>query len=297
MKSRTPNSLLLAAIVLLTSGNSALPHSSKADDLTPQEIVEAHSIALKFSERLQETEGDIAPLIPEFFVSDFDERLRDDSCAFTDSHDNLFLYIADDAMRQLSDQDLRRLFVMVIDAFCLTLKVIERYDAEPKPQLDGQNEGDIANFYPLELIELVKADPTIVSLSEELKRRKTLALAATQNEAASGGQENDPIHGIVTTTAQLRGLMALGEKVIDAMKQYLATHHAPPESSDGKNFRASVYDTDLTVIEKETCRRPTGTRLIHVRTQTFLLLQFHLTLVSENGEFKILKAIPLVDGD
>lgn len=185
----------------------------------------------------------------------------------------------------------------MIEAFCLTLKVTERYDAEPKPQLERQDENEIADFYPPILIALAKADPTVVSLSEELKRRKTLALTATQNEAASGGQENDPLHEIVTTTAQLRGLMALGEKVIDAMKQYLATHRASPKSSDGENFRASVYDTDLTVIEKETCRQPVGTRLIHVRTQTFLLLQFHLTLVGENGEFRILKAIPLVDGD
>lgn len=276
-------------------GSQSVIGKNADDKITADEEQAARALALKFATRLRETEGNIEPLISELFADDFDECLRDESLA-EESFDSPFPYIAHNVIVEVNWQELRRFYITAVKSYLLFDHFAQIYFATLPP--DKRESETDENDYPPELARLIQGDPTINELFVEWHRREEMKKADDQRRESSGEPEPHPGEGIVTTIAQLRGLSNLGEKVLEWMRQWLITHPAPPGFDLGQDKSFHVYSgSHALLIEKTSCGRPAGTRLIHVRVQISLLMQFHLALVSENGQMRILRAVPMLDGD
>jgi hypothetical protein len=269
-------------------------HAQPPDEkLTADEEREAHDLALKFSERLREAGGDVEPLIPEFFVGDFEERLRDEGLG-GGSEDFPFSFVAREVLAKASGQELRRFYVTALQAFNVAFyQVGPRYWAAA----EVQSTPDVADAYPPELAEIVQRDPTFIALRAEWERREAAKEADAERRAANEEPEPESDRGLITTVAQLNGVTGLGEKVLEWMKLYLATHPAPPELSGEEEGEPHTHEPELFVTGKESYGLPAGARLIRVETFPYLGMNYRLTLVRVNGGLKILSAIPRLDDD
>jgi len=311
MKLRVALALIL--IVCLTIPASSRPLLKQNDEgeqpqLTTEEEQAARALALKFATGLRETDGDIEPLVQQFFVSDFDELLRSKECHSDMPYNWAYIALDPALIPQLNNKELRRLYVTIIQLFYLHMtKIMPRYIAESE---DDESGGQIEDAIPPEIVSLVKNDPTFSALYHEWKMREAAkqtrvdarAEAETNglrlNEIAGAGdvEEHDSAEAIVTTIKQVQALLTLGDKLIEAMYRYSAVHPAPPELADRANSEIEIDEPHLTVIDKETCGRPKETRFICVHIEVFTDVQFYLELESVGGELKIIRLMP-VAGD
>lgn len=267
---------------------AATRDAQPSEELTADEEREARALAANFEKRLRETGGDIEPLISEFFVSDFEGRLRDEPEDFPLRH------VAREVLSKADARELRRFYATAVQAINVAIgQVAPRYDARAEPQTASE----LADAYPPELAETIQGDPTFVALRAEWKRREAAKMAEAERRGPDAEPGPDSDEAIITTVAQLNGVTGLGEKLLELMKRYLATHPAPPDSSDEAGGEPYPHRPELFVTEKESFGRPAGSRLIRVRALPYPMLSYSLKLVRAGGDLRIISAIAMIDDD
>lgn len=208
--------LCLALIALVTVATLNLPAAARpsqsADEmLTPEERREAISLARRFVKRLGETR-DIAPLIEEFFVSDFSPR---DSTLFLEE-------VAPDAIDALSREELLRCYAAEFNLGYLILLYILSIDRHAL-----SNGTALEEIFPPELSEQIARDPEMAS-----------ALGEAQSEETSQSETKPRIRSV----EQIRKTMSWMEKAVNLMQGYMTNN--PPEQSPffNENFKQASKD-------------------------------------------------------
>jgi hypothetical protein len=322
MRKALLSSLTALALLLSATTPSAARVRARQDEaankLTPDEARDARELGLRFLERLRETD-DIAPLVEELFVKDFDERLR------LDDGDNLpMTFVRREVALQASPEELRRFYVAEFNFFSLTLEYFgvrekERRDAG----LEDEEEDSIENMFPPDVVACLKDDPffiaTVAQEKEDRKRLEMTERAAQDTDVAgdasdtkgAGDANNTGDAGkatgqektteqkdedvVIKSLADLRAATDATEKAAKALRPYvpslLKLREMQREWIDDKDFR-ELYDPDLETRDEVAYGLPAGTRFVRVNVEPVGDLQFYIVMVEEDGRLRILNAFP-----
>lgn len=288
MKLRSFITLLLMMTVAVTA-MGALPQTpvdkaaAETDaKLTPEEEREARDIAALFTKRWRETE-DIGPLIDEFFVPDFADRLR---------HEPQMLYFAElkpELLVPENRDDLRRHYVAMLNFVRLILRLNEVYETTRLPEQEDDGP-ELYTVLPAEIWNVLKSNPALNALlAEEMGER-------ARGQSGGVDEDSDKIEEAKTikTIEELRSMNATLERAILLLRAHLKTLPTtlPTEEriSSGEDSRPADAGPRLTVIGEEFYGYPAGTRLV-----SFYVLLFRVDLVRVGPRLKVLSVYLHVD--
>jgi hypothetical protein len=233
--------LAATAMCLPQNVSKDLPAEQRDEKITPDEEREARELVARFFKRWQETD-DIGPLIDEFFVADFADRLR---------HEPEMLFLGELKPELLLTTDSRDDLLRYYVAMTNLLRLITRLYAISAPinMSDGERgELDLKEMLPASIWELFKGNPiTNAIINEELGEK---AEGRTENPDASAAKEADAKS--IKTIEQLRDLTATLEQANILLRDHLKTLPLPlpaSEVSTGEISRSRQSDTDSTAAE------------------------------------------------
>jgi hypothetical protein len=232
--------------------------------------------AASFARRFGETR-DLAPLVEEFFVEDFAERLcrgRDEGDG-DDDEDFPMEHVGDEACARASPAELRRYYVAAFNFASLFIEYATPAAAEPGPS--GGKGATPEEFYPAEVLDLLRGDTVIPALVD-------------WDEAGDG--EEPRRRTSVSTVAELADVTLNLERASASLRGRLPAR-AAPEAGGGPH----VYCPHALTHGEAYYDFPAGTRSVEVDVQALLLLQFRFLLVGAGQELKVLTVAPVFDGD
>jgi|GEM_PF-2486940 len=285
--------MLIALLLMLTLTFSASGfQQSQAEDtpakesdarITPDEEREARELAARFVKRWEETE-DLSPLIDEFFVQDFAERLH---------YEPQFLFfgeIKEDEKNILeSSADLQRHYVAMTNLLRLLIRLQEIYEPLLKAE-EGQADLDLNHLLPPGIWAVLRSNPTMRAvMSEELGEE-----SESQTEA-SGQNTDDKVNPrIIKNLEELRSMTATLEQAVTLLRAHLKT--LPRTLSKSEAIVNRQNDTQSSGSENEDPLMPRahllyedlygypkGTRVICIN-----IMPFHIDLVRINDRLKVL---------
>ena len=281
---------LLLTITLMINATAlaaqSMPDETPAhkddDKITAQEEREARSLVAELTRRWQETE-DIGPLIDEFYVGDFAERLR---------HEPQLLFFAELRKEQLTPEtsdDLRRHYVAMTNFLHLILRIYAVYEAVRTPRDDEHL--DLKHILPANIWNVFESNPTLKALMEEETGSET-----DDRQANLSGQEaeSQATEKRIKTIEQLRILTTALEQSLVLLRDHVKTLPSTlPVSEIIRNKqsdagRSAEEQNDPLMprsyaLSEEFYGYPAGTRLICVD-----LLPLHIDLVRVGQRLKIL---------
>jgi hypothetical protein len=288
-----------------------------ANKLTPDEEREARELAASFLERLRQTD-DVAPLVEELFVSDFDERIAKKD----KDYDLPMAFVSREVALQASPEELRRFYVAEFNRFSLILeyywfRAVERSDAES----EDEDDDSIEKMFPPDVVACLKDDPLYAKLIEEEqaeeRARKESAerdgqdtgagatndtnSADTNNEGKATEQENQPDQEdedvFVKSLADLHAATNATEKTTRALRAYVPSlimlRQMQRERNDASDS-VEIHDPDLDATDRVGYGFPAETRFIHIHVEPLNDLHFFLVMVKADGRLRILYAFPVI---
>ncbi|MBA3806003.1 MAG: hypothetical protein H0X14_09875, partial [Acidobacteria bacterium] len=271
----------------LTVTTIALPQNEPEDttvvqrdeQITPEEEREARELAALLTRRWRETE-DIAPLINEFFVSDFADRLRHEPELF------LFTELKEEQLTPEDRDDLLRHYIAMSNFLHLMVRVYEVHWPLAKSAKEGE-EPDLEKMLPANVLDVIKSDPTLSAIYAEETGEK--AEAPNQSEETSAEERS------VNTIERLRGLTNALERAVALLRDYVKTLPSSLTASELMMMKEQESDKDSESAENDDPLRPhlhilsedfygysSGTRLICIN-----ILPFHLDLVRAGQNLKV----------
>ncbi len=293
MNLRTFMTLLLMITLVVTA--TALPQHVSNDlsaepgdeKLTAEEEREARELVTLLTRRWLETE-DIEPLINEFFVSDFADRLR---------HEPQMLFLVDlepDLLAPENSLELRRHYVAMTNFLHLMFRLYEVYTSI---NLSGEQnvEVDLKEALPANIWNLLKS--TNVLLEEELGEN---AEGKTENPDQSAEAQADA--KTIKTIEQLRSVTITLEQAVIHLRDHLkifpstlpASEIARGRQSDANSGAAEnsdVLQPRVNILGENFYGYPAGTRIIYVN-----VLPFNINLVRDGDQrLKVLSVHILTD--
>ena len=310
--SKRLSATLLALAALLAS---APLRASAAREMTDEEAREARALAVRFVERLRETD-DFAPLVAEFFPADFDERLRQFLLETPEGTDDSPPLPLDPALlRRVDAAELRRTYVALMnfwnqqhllhraawDYVVLEHKAAGR-DARSGQGAWGQHYELAERAIPAEAFRVAAGDPLLEPLfqmvrgpgddddeaprDEESEKEKDKAMfeAAYVRDAARLRAFNSKLERCVVL---LREAVA---KLRSDAKGFAAARNVPDAAADPDDFK--VYHLDDEATETPAFGLPAGAPLIRAR-----VYPFEMAMTRAGGRLKMLAAYPDTDGD
>lgn len=294
MNLRTFMTLLLMLTLIVTA--TALPQNISEDLsveqrdklIAPDEEREARELVTLLTRRWLETE-DIGPLINEFFVGDFADRLR---------HQPEMLFLVDlepDLLAPENSLELRRHYVAMTNFLHLMFRLYKVYTSI---NLSGEQnvEVDLKEALPANIWDLLKS--TNVLLEEELGEN---AEGKTENPDQSAEAQADA--KTIKTIEQLRSVTITLEQAIIPLGDHLkmfpstlpASEIARGRQSDANSSAAENSDAlqpRVNILGENFYGYPAGTRLICVN-----VLPFNINLVRDSSDqrLKVLSVHILTD--
>lgn len=258
------------------------PLDRDEEKLTPEEEREARQVAALFLKRWQETE-DIGPLMEEFFVPDFADRLR---------HEPQVLYLAEIRRELLVTEnrdELERHYVAMTNFVRLVFRLYEVHEAMG-PSSEEQDGPELYEVIPAGVWNLLRSNPTTYALLAEEMGEKIRGQEEAQEEEMAKGEEAKTIK----TIEQLHRLTATLEQASLLLRDHLKTLRSTlpakegsrEEKGDADSHRAETSDPlspRLTILGSDFYDYPPGTRLIY-----FHILMFRVDLVRVGQHLKVL---------
>lgn len=287
MNLRTLIALLLMLTLTLTALGSPRKEAEEAaaardEKITPDEEREARELAALFVERWQETE-DINPLIGEFFVQDFTDRLH---------YQPQILYFGELKNEQLlleNPDDLRRHYVAMTNFLYLLFRLEEIYAPLLKSE-EGQAEMDVRQMLPASVLNVFRSNPIMNALMSEEDGNQ----AEGQTEGSTQRADSEADARLIKNIEELRSLTSTLEQANALLRAHLKTlphtlsinetmanRQDDTQSSDNEND--DPLNPRIYLLSEDFYGYPKGTRLICLN-----VMLFHVDLVRVEGRLKVL---------
>ncbi len=191
------------------------------DKITPEEEQEAIKIGERFIRRLQQA-NDLAPMINEMFVDDYAERLQQQAV----NHSLLFL--AAPVAQQASRDELRRYYLALNNCGYLGGLLFAAYEAS-HPGRDDEDELQIEQMLPPDILALFKGDPVLAALIESEKGSESQANRDTEKTGRQVAEsEADDKNAWVKSIEALRTFTTTLEQLAVLARKHLAALPTPP---------------------------------------------------------------------
>ncbi|HEX8775911.1 MAG TPA: hypothetical protein VF735_20225 [Pyrinomonadaceae bacterium] len=261
------------------------PANKDVDKITAQEEREALELTARLTKRWQETE-DIGPLIDEFYVSDFTQRLR---------HEPELIFLAQLKKEQLTpeaDLDLRRHYVAVTNFLHLMLRLYAVH--ETIRSTDDERDVNVREIIPAEVWNVFESNPTLKALMDEETGDK--ANGAAEPEGQQQETEDRAEEKGIKTIEQLRVLTTALEQAVVLLRAHIRTLPLTLPADElirSKRSESDAYTNEADhenllkpysyTLGEEYYGYPAGTRLICAS-----LLPFHIDLVRVGQHLKVL---------
>jgi hypothetical protein len=252
------------------------PAEQRDEKLTPDEEREARELVTRLNKRWRETE-DIAPLIDEFFVNDFADRLH---------HQPEMLFFLELKPELLatndSREDLRRHYVAMTNLLYLVCRLYE-VSGFINMSEEEREEFDFKKMLPASLWDLFKSNPTTNALINEEQGEK--ADGRTENPDRSAETQADAKS--IQTIEQLRGVTVTLEQANVILRDHLKTLPLALPASDINSQQSDSSTAEnndplmprVHILDSDFYGYPAGTRLICLNS-----LPFHIDLVRDSGQ-------------
>ena len=258
--------VLFITIVCLNS--FALAQSASKSDkskITKAEAQEAQDLAKKFTARFLETK-DLAPLLDEFYFSDFIDRYKKfQSQEDNKSANNLFvsgLLFDSKVIAEGSSDEWRRFYVSAHNFILLPL-VAALKNAKDNP---GKEAGfDVVNFYSPSVAALLSKNPNLANVIQKKGEYKPISSAEELRYA--------------TATLE-QALAIIREKQSNALLLKI------DDKELTKAFEKDYFKPELELADSEEYGFPKDTRFIFVKTPIFM----QLILARDKDKLKIVYA-------
>jgi hypothetical protein len=271
--------MALTAMCLPQNVSNDTPVEQRDEKLTPDEEREARELVAQLFTRWRETE-DIAPLIDEFFVTDFADRLHHQPEML------FFLELKPELLATTdSRDDLRRHYVAMSNLLHLVCRFYE-VSGFINMSEEEREEFDFKKALPASIWDLFKSNPTTNAIiNEELGEK---AEGQTENPDRSTEKQADAKS--IQTIEQLRGVTVTLEQANVILRDYLKTLPLPPAASEINGNQQSDADSSTAenndplmprvhILGSDFYGYPAGTRLICVN-----VLPFHIDLVRDGSQ-------------
>jgi hypothetical protein len=284
---------LIALLLMLTLTFSASGfQQSQAEDttakesdekITPDEEREARELAARFVKRWEETE-DLGPLIDEFFVRDFAERLH---------YEPQLLYFGelkkDEKSILESSADLQRHYVAMTNFLRLLIRLHEIYAPILKSE-EGQAELDLNQLLPPAVQDVLNSNPTMKAImGEELGKQ-----SEGRTEGSEQGAADQADARVIKNLEELRQLTTTLEQAITLLRAHLktlpltlSTTETIANQQNDTQSRGSEDDDPLMprahLLYEDLYGYPKGTRVVCIN-----IMPFHIDLVRVNDRLKVL---------
>lgn len=258
------------------------PTRENDEKLTPDEERETRELAARFIKRWEETE-DLGPLIDEFFVRDFAERLHYEPQVF------YFGEIKEEKSILESGADLRRHYVAMTDFLRLVLRLQEIYAPILKSE-EGQAEPDLNQLIPAAVLDVLDSNPTMKAVMREDMGEQ----AEGQTVDSEQGAADQADARIIKNLEELRSLTATLERAVTLLRAHMKT--LPQTIPTSESIARQLDDTRTAVSEnhdplmprvrllnKAFYGHPEGTRVICLNIRLF-----HVDLVRVNDRLRVL---------
>ncbi|HEY6188314.1 MAG TPA: hypothetical protein VIW80_11570 [Pyrinomonadaceae bacterium] len=262
------------------NGTDDTPADKDDEKITAQEEREARELVAQLTTRWQETE-DIGPLVEEFYVSDFAERLR---------HEPQLLYFAELKEELLTPEtppELKRHYVAMTNFLHLIFRLYTVY--ESMRTKDDEQELDLKRIIPANILNVFESNPNLKALMDEEAGDQAEGRTGPQAQEA---QEQASEKGI-KNIEQLRLLTNALEQAVVLLREHVKT--LPATLSAREIVRAGRSEEDAGAAEEDDPLKPrsytlteefygypAGTRLICVD-----LLPLHADLVRVGQRLKV----------
>jgi hypothetical protein len=289
MNLRTFIALLLTLVLSFSaSGFQQSPEedttaNQRDEKITPDEEREARELAARFVKRWEETE-DLSPLVKEFFVHDFAERLH---------HEPQQLYFGEikEGEKSIleSSADLQRHYVAMTDFLRLLIRLQEIHAPILKSE-EGQDDTDLKHLLPPGIWDIFRSNPTMRAImSEELGEK-----VESQTEGNNQGTDDQANPQVIQNLEELRSLTATLEKAVTLLRAHVKTlpltikmsETIANQQSDAQSGESEDNDPLMPrarLLSEDFYGYPKGTRVICLN-----IMPFHVDLVRVNDRLKVL---------
>lgn len=273
--------LMINATALAARSGTDDPPASKDDEkITAQEEQEARELVAQLTKRWQETE-DIGPLVDEFYISDFAERLR---------HEPQLLYFAElkeELLRTATPLELRRHYVAMTNFLHLISRLYTVYESARTG--NDEQDLDLKRIIPANILSVFESNPNLKALMDEEAGDKAEGRTQPQGQEA---EEQATERGI-KNVEQLRLLTSALEQAVVLLRDHVKTLPATLPASEILRARKSEEDSSAAALDdllkprsytlsEEFYGYPAGTRLICVN-----LLPLHMDMVRVGQRLKV----------
>ena len=303
----------LLIIVITVAGVGGIP--AVGDDspvetsetkLTPDEELEARSVAEQFARRIEDSD-DLVSIVDDLYVKDFAERLGRDPA------DRFLVPVDWELASQVKGNELSRYHIAALRFNYLfeMLGGVWLYTHLPNKNLkpeDIEKELTPEAIFPPRVIALFKDDPAFAELLfEESKQNEDVENPSETNDGSAEQAVNDNSKKkaedndlTIKSIERLRSLVATLEQAVTIMREHLRSLPVPQTLQHMMDsVRRPDEETDLdlepknlraTTLAGKHLGAPKGTRLICVH-----VLIYHLDMIRVDGQLKILNVY--VDDD
>ena len=289
--------LLIIAITTTAARASTLapltdpPVETKETPLTLDEELEARAIAEQFVRRFEGSD-DLLSIVDDLYVSDFNDRLRNDVA------DRFIVPIASDLALQVKGDELRRCHIATLKFIYLYILIgaawyrVNNLDGDAR-QEESDKEFNPVEALPARAVAVLKDDPAFAEMILEASKSSSKANGEVEEQAIAEGAEKKvkDADATIKDMERLRSYVSILEQAVAIMREYLETLPAPhtwqglldlihalgQEPSD-EPMRPRVITL---IYDYFGC--PKGTRLICIN-----VMDFHMELVRVDGQLKIL---------
>lgn len=289
--------------------NDPPPASKQEAELAPEEEREAREMAVRFMKRLRETD-DFDPLVSEFFVSDFVERIRLFVRA-ENSHEDFFVLCEREVLLQASVEDLRRAYLALMNFWnqqdrlnCAAWDHVKvQYRTEGKDALQeqeawGQHLKLREEAVSEEAFRIAQSDPMLDSLFNLVREDKDGddEESLADDDAKITAFAIHDVTRLRAFTDKLERTIPLLRRGAEKLRADIAPAHGASEKSQADELNPEddfrIYHFESERLETETFGLPAGTMLIRAR-----IYPYEMALARVDGQLKILAVYPDFDGD
>jgi hypothetical protein len=300
--------LLTTLLVLAFVAAAARPCAAVEGEMSEAEAREARSLALRFVERLRETD-DFEPLVKEFFPADFDERVRQFVAAAPRRAGEDFLAAFDRAaVLRAGPSEMRRSYVALMNFWnqqnliglaALAYVKLRCEAAGEEPCGREQHRRLMSEAIPDEARRVAAADPMLEAMlasfddedgdeDDDAEADEATERAPVIRDPARLRAYNDRLDALVKL---LRGAAA---RLRADAKSYAAVHSltASYEETGAAAEGLKVYRLSERQLEAPSFGLPAGALLIQARIHPFVTV-----IGRADGRLQILAVYPDFDGD
>jgi hypothetical protein len=284
MKLRPFITLLLTITLLINATAQAArnrtddpPADKEEEKITAQEEQEARELVAQLTTRWQETE-DIGPLVEEFYVSDFAERLRHEPQLF------YFTELKEELLTQATPPELRRHYVAMTNFVHLVFRLYTVYESTRTK--DDEQELDLKRIIPVNILNVFESNPNLKALMDEETGDQAEGQTGQEAQEQATGKGIKNIEQLHLLTNALEQAVVLLRDHVRTLPATLSAREIVRARRSEEGSSAEEEDDPLKphsyTLSEEFYGYPAGTRLICVD-----LLPLHMDLVRVGQRLKV----------